>query len=46
MWQDLEPGLGERRPLASLSIRFVPSHINSILTVNTPILYCAKKKVI
>ena len=30
MWQGLE--MGERR--ASLSIRFVPSHIHSIFTVN------------
>ena len=36
---------GERQALASLSICFVPSHINSIFTVNTPILYlsCNKK---
>ena len=32
MWQGLE--MGERRALASLSIRFVPSHIHSIFTVN------------
>ena len=38
MWRDLETG--ERLALASLSIRFVPSHINSIFTVNhAPILY-------
>ena len=37
MWRGLE--MGERRALASLSIRFVPSHINSIFTVNAPILY-------
>jgi hypothetical protein len=43
---------GERRALASFYIRFVPSHINSIFIVNTPILYlscnkiCKKKNVI
>ena len=37
MWRGLETG--ERRALASISIRFVPSHIHSIFTVNTPILY-------
>jgi hypothetical protein len=30
---------GKDELLASLSIRFVPSHINYIFTVNTPILY-------
>ena len=41
---------GERRTLASLSVRFVPSYIYSIFTVNTPILYlscikiCTQKK--
>ena len=30
---------GERRTSASLSIRFEPSHINSIFTVKAPILY-------
>ena len=49
IWRGLE--MGERRALASLSIHFVPSHINSIFTVNTPILYYlaikfTKKKVI
>jgi hypothetical protein len=51
MWRGLETG--ERRALANLSIRFVPSHINSIFTVNTPISYlscnktiCTQKKVI
>ena len=29
----------KRQVLASRSIRFMPSHINSIFTVNTPILY-------
>ena len=37
MWQGLETE--ERRALANLSIHFVQSHINSIFTVNTPILY-------
>jgi len=37
MWRGLETG--ERRALVSLSIRFVPSYINYIFTVNTPILY-------
>ena len=36
----------ERRALASLSIRFMPSHINSIFTINTPILYLSCNKVI
>jgi hypothetical protein len=51
MWRGLETG--ERRALTNLSIRFVPSHINSIFTVNTPISYlscnktiCTQKKVI
>jgi len=41
---------GKDELLASLSIRFVPSYIHSIFTVNTPILYlscnknCRKKK--
>jgi hypothetical protein len=33
MWRGLETG-GGRRALASLSVRFVPSYINSIVTVN------------
>ena len=37
MWRGLETG--ERRALESFSIRFVPSHIHYIFTVNTPILY-------
>ena len=37
MWQGLERG--KIRVLASLSNRFVPSHIHSIFTVSTPILY-------
>ena len=36
---------GERRALASLSIRFVPSHIHSIFTVNTPISYLSCNKI-
>ena len=50
MWRGLE--MRERRALASLSIRFMPSHIISIFTVNTPIMYlscntiCKKKNVI
>jgi len=43
MWRGLETG--ERRALASISIRFVPSHINSIFTVNTPILYLSCNKI-
>ena len=34
---------GER--LACLSIRFVPSHIHFIFTVNTPILYLCCNKI-
>jgi len=47
MWRGLE--MGESRALASHSIRFVLNHINSIFTVNAPILYlfcneiCKKK---
>ena len=43
---------GKDELLASLSNRFVTSHINPIFTINTPILYlscnkiCNKKKVI
>ena len=44
MWRGLETW--ERRALASLSIRFMPSHINSIFTINTPILYLSCNKVI
>ena len=43
MWRGLE--MGEIRALASISIRFVPSHINSIFTVNTPILYLSCNKI-
>ena len=42
MWRGLETG--ERRALASVSICFVPTHINSMLTVNTPILYLSCNK--
>ena len=42
MWRGLESG--ERQALESLSIRFVPSHINSIFTVNAPILYLSCNK--
>ena len=42
-WRGLETG--KRRTLASLSIRFVPSHLNSIFTVNTPILYISCNKI-
>ena len=38
--------MGERRSLASLSISFVPSHINFIFTINTPILYLSSNKII
>ena len=37
MWRCLETG--QRRDLASLNIRCIPSHIHYIYTVNTPILY-------
>jgi hypothetical protein len=43
MWRGLETG--ERRALVSISIRFVPSHINAIFTVNTPILYLSCNKI-
>ena len=43
MWRGLETG--ERRALPSLSIRFEPSHINSIFTANTPILYLSCNKI-
>jgi hypothetical protein len=43
MWRGLERG--ERRALVSISIRFVPSHINAIFTVNTPILYLSCNKI-
>ena len=33
------------RALVSISIRFVPSHINAIFTVNTPILYLSCNKI-
>ena len=42
MWRGLETG--EIQALVSLYIRFVPSHINSIFTVNTPILYIYSDK--
>jgi uncharacterized membrane-anchored protein YitT (DUF2179 family) len=42
MWRGLETG--ERRALASFSICFVPTHINSMFTVNTPILYLSCNK--
>jgi hypothetical protein len=44
MGRGLETGKDEL--LASLSNRFVPSHINSICTVNTPILYLSCKKML
>ena len=43
MWRGLETGKDDL--LASLPIRFVPSHINSIFTVNTPILYLSCNKI-
>ena len=43
LWRGLETG--EIRALASISIRFVPSHIHSIFTVNTPILYLSCNKI-
>ena len=43
MWRGLETG--ERGALASISIRLVPSHINSIFTVNTSILYLSCNKI-
>ena len=43
MWRGLETG--ERRALAGLSICFVPSHINSIFTVSTSILYLSCNKI-
>ena len=42
MWRGLETG--ERRALASFSTCFVPTHINSMFTVNTPILYLSCNK--
>ena len=44
MWQGLETR--KRQVLASRSIRFVQSHINSVFTVNTLYLSCniCKKK--
>jgi hypothetical protein len=36
---------GKDKLLASLSIRFVPSHINSIFTINTLILYLSCNKI-
>jgi hypothetical protein len=36
---------GKDELLGSLSIRFVPSHIHSIFTVNTPILYLSFNKI-
>ena len=47
MWRGLENGVGVGGELlvASLSNRFVPSHINSIITVNTPILYLSCNKI-
>ena len=42
MWQGLETW--KRRSLASLFIRFVPNHLNSIFTVNTSILYLSCNK--
>ena len=42
MWRGLETG--ERRALVSLYIRLEPSHINSMFTVNTPILYIYSDK--
>ena len=35
---------GKTSFIANLSIRFVPSHINSIFTVNEPILYLSCNK--
>jgi len=43
MWQGIE--MGKRRSLASLFIRFVPNHLNSIFTVNTSILYLSCNKI-
>ena len=42
-WQGLETG--KRRALASFSICFVPSNINYIFTVNTPLLYLSYNKI-
>ena len=42
MWRGLETG--EKRVLASISTRFVSSHIHSIFTVKTPILYLSRNK--
>jgi uncharacterized membrane-anchored protein YitT (DUF2179 family) len=42
MWRGLETG--ERRALANFSTCFVPTHINSMFTVNTPILYLSCNK--
>ena len=39
MWRGLETGK------ARLSIRFAPSHIHSIFTVNTPILYLSCNRI-
>ena len=43
MWRGLETG--EKRAVASLFIRFVPSHTNTIFTVNTPTLYISCNKI-
>ena len=43
MWQGLETE--ERRALVSFSIRFMPSHMNPVFTVNTPILYLFCNKI-
>ena len=43
MWRGFETG--KRRSLASLFIRFVPNHLSSIFTVNTPILYLSCNKI-
>ena len=42
MWRGLETG--EIQAVVSLYIRFVPSHINYIFTINTPILYIYSDK--
>jgi hypothetical protein len=43
MWLGLE--MGKRLVLMSLSISFVPSHVNSIFTINKPILYLFCNKI-
>ena len=43
MWRGLETW--ERRALASLSIRFMPSHINSLFSANTLIVYLSCNKI-